>query len=152
MITAAYGGDSSHGPSHGETSVKVALPASTRGCAIGAAGAITARDGDWAEILAFAGPRGRHGFVHYGERGPAERFELQSHRIEAVVCASGASRASLFGVASLDRTIRAEYRIDLTPGGERAGRGTFRIRLADGYDSGTQTLRRGGVTVHRRRG
>jgi hypothetical protein len=42
-----------------------------------------------------------------------------------------------------------DFRIDVTDNGEPgAGQDTYRIRLSNGYDSGTQTLAGGNIQLH----
>ena len=53
------------------------------------------------------------------------------------------------GEATVNGSGSFDYRIDVTDNAEPgAGTDTYRIRLSNGYDSGTQTLEGGNVQLH----
>jgi len=60
---------------------------------------------------------------------------------------------SVFGTAKINRTGSVEYRIDVQADTARHGIDTYRIRLDNGYDSGTERIHRGDVDIftHRAR-
>jgi hypothetical protein len=76
---------------------------------------------------------GRHS---YADRGAG--LHIKTRDVGTLACAEDGSRASLFGEAR-SRGSRVVYRIDLQAG--TRNRGSYRIRLDTGYDSGQRTLR-----------
>jgi hypothetical protein len=146
-ITASYSGDTAHDKSTGITLVAVAAPASTDGCLVFGHGRITAANGDHASFrgLAVASPpRGRE---LYRDNGPANPFRLDSTSVDAVTCTTDASSASVFGTAKLNSGTTVEYRIDIQLGAWERGHDTYRIRLSNSYDSGTDPIRHGDVDI-----
>jgi len=75
---------------------------------------------------------GRHSYM---DRGTG--LHIKARDVDALACAGDGS-ASLFGEAR-SRGSLVVYRIDLQAG--TRNRGTYRIRLDTGYDSGRRTLR-----------
>jgi hypothetical protein len=146
VITAGYGGDPAHGTSVGSTLVSVSVPASTSGCVVFGHGRITAADGDRASFRGLAvGISPAVGAEIYRDWGPSNGFRVVSSRMDAVTCSARASAASVFGTARVNGIGSVPYRIDVQlTAGERD---TYRIRLGNGYDSGTQQIHRGNVHI-----
>jgi hypothetical protein len=125
------------------------LPTSTPGCKVTGGGRITAANGDRgtfggnAQVPA-SGPQGEE---EYQDHGPASAINVHSIEVQAVTC-NGTS-ASIFGTATINGGGTFNFRIDVTDNDEPgAGSDTYRIRLSNGYDSGTQTLSGGNIQIH----
>jgi DNA-binding beta-propeller fold protein YncE len=154
-INASYSGDAAHTASSGSTSVTAALPTSTKGCEIHGAGLITAADDDHAQFGVAALTLHRSGrllgSVRYRDFGPAQHLRLTSWNLQALTCNPGVSATgSIFGTGKLNRTTTVFFRIDATAGSEsRSARNiaSYRIRLSNGYDSGSQTPHPGRVSI-----
>jgi hypothetical protein len=71
---------------------------------------------------------------------------IDAFRIDALSCAGAA--ASIFGQAR-GRTGVLRFRIDVQDRGLRTGRGRYRIRSTDGFDSGAAALRTGFIDIDR---
>src|SRR5262249_13459990 len=143
VITASYAGGGGHQASSGTTLVSVALLASTNGCVASGHGVITAANGDQASfaMIAFASPP--RGIEIYR----TQAFRVRSHTVGAVTCSADETRASVFGEATLGSAETVKYRVDVL----RAKSPRYRIRLGNGYDSGTQPLHRGDIRIFIRR-
>jgi len=154
-ITARYSGDAAHTASTGSTSVTTAVPTSTKGCRIAGVGVITAADGDRAQfgIAGLTLPRSGRlvGLVSYHDFGPAQPLHLASWNLQALTCNRGISATgSIFGTGKLSRTTTAFFRLDVAAGRDsRSARNpaSYRIRLSNGYDSGTRTPHPGRVAI-----
>jgi hypothetical protein len=144
MITASYGGDSTHSPSSGTASLTVAPLGNTPGCRVTFKGQILTTAGDRAHFAGVAVGSTTTGRERYRDRGPASALLMRSHGIEAVSCPAGGRRGSVFGTGSLASGASVSYRIDVTRDGL-----TYRIRLSNGYDSGIQKLRKGTIEIVR---
>lgn len=144
-MTASYGGDLTHEASTGKTWVAVALPASTNGCVAYGHGMITAASGDLAGFGGIAAGGPSRGAEFYRDIGPANPFRLRSLSVDALTCSADTTAASVFGRARLNDANAVEYRIDIELSGAK---GTFRIRLDTGYDSGVQPIRFGDLHIH----
>jgi beta-propeller repeat-containing protein len=136
-ITAAVEPD---GPSDRATKTWVAPP-SSEDCKVNAEGRIRAANSDRADFALEAKISGSvKGRARYTDRGPAQPLELNVKSIDALVC------------EGRDATIFAHrgsvaFRIEVSDRSRNGRQDTFRIVTAQGYDSGTQTLQRGNVTV-----
>jgi Big-like domain-containing protein len=144
-ITAAYGGDRAHASSSGATPASVAVPASTPGCRVLAAGEL-GPGGVRAHLVAHAKAAPPRGSGMLRSDAVAGGLAVRWASADGVVCTPDAGRASVFG-----RAIRAgegpvDYRLDLTAAPGR-GSGTVRLRLGDGYDSGVQPMGHGTVAI-----
>jgi hypothetical protein len=128
------------------------LPMTTAGCEITNGGWIIAANGDRASFggNAKANESGEtQGQQVYQDHGPAQRLNMQSINVLAVVC-DGSTRASIFGQATIDGVGTVNYRINVQDvGGPGRGQDTYWL-LMDGYDSGEQILRGGNIQIRRR--
>jgi hypothetical protein len=69
--------------------------------------------------------------------------------VQAVVCPSDRTKASLFGHATVNGSGSYEYEIDLMDNGEPGTNDVYRIFLpAVPYESGPQKLGGGNVQIH----
>jgi hypothetical protein len=131
-----------NGPSDTATKTWV-IPTSSDGCKVTGEGQIRAQNGDvaifGANVRAESTTSAR-GRVRYTDRGPAEPLKLNSKSIDALVCEG--RRATIFGQAG-----STAFRVELNDRGRPGRVDTFRIVLGSGYDSGTQTLQHGDITV-----
>jgi hypothetical protein len=150
VITASYGGDATHAESIGRTLVLVAVPASTDGCLVFGHGRIIAANGDKASFrgLAIAAPP--RGAEFYRDNGPGNPMRVRSASVDAVTCNPDATRASVYGKATINGAGSVEYRIDIQIAASKGGKDTYRIRLSNGYDSGAQPIRHGDVDIRLR--
>ncbi len=146
-ISASYSGDATHSASAGGTIVLVALPASTKGCVVYGHGRITAANGDKASFRGLVAATPPVGAEFYRDNGPADAFRLVSTSVQALTCSADATGASVFGTATINGTGSVQYRIDLQLTAWKEGHDTYRIRLSNGYDSGAQRIRHGGVDI-----
>jgi hypothetical protein len=123
-----------------------ALPPSTPGCSTANNGLIIAQNGDRATFTGRAQTSSTgeaSGTETYTDRGDVDRFVMRSTSIDALVCTG--RDASIFGQARVNGGA-LDFQIDLHDGAG-AHMDTYRIRLSNGYDSGSQSLRRGYVRV-----
>jgi Big-like domain-containing protein len=124
------------------------IPASTANCKVTFGGRITVTNGDKATFggNAKATPSGN---IQYTDHGPADAANVQSTDVFAVMCASDGVSATIYGEAMDNDTGPWMFRIDLTDMAEPGRNDTFRIQLTNGYDSGEQTLEKGGnIQLH----
>jgi len=85
------------------------------------------------------------GKVQYQDQGTPGRM-VRSVRLDALVI-SGNS-AIVFGTATVDGEGSFVFRVDVVDNGEPGGDDTFRLRMSDGYDSGTAALEGGNIQIH----
>lgn len=133
------------------------VPASTPLCAVEfptLGGHITASNGDRgsfggnAHVSATGLPSGA---LQYRDHGPAQPLTVHSVEVVAVVCVrfpDGHAEATIFGEATVDGSGRFPFRVDVEDRGEPGSADTYWITIANGYDSGRQTLEGGNVTIH----
>jgi Mg-chelatase subunit ChlD len=133
-----------------DTATKVwVLPASTEGCKVTYGGRITAANGDKATFGGNAKAMGLQGEEEYQDHGSAVDLNVHSINVQAVVCSRDGKSVSIFGQATINGSGTFDYRIDVTDNGEPgAGSDTYRIRLSNGYDSGTKVLEGGNIQLH----
>jgi hypothetical protein len=116
-------------------------------------GLITAANGDRATFGGNArvgDDGGAPGQEEYQDHGPAQRMNVKSIEVLAVVCDPGANEASMYGVATVDGSGRFFYRVKVRDVAEPgAGHDTYWIVLQNGYTSGEQVLEGGNVQVRR---
>jgi hypothetical protein len=125
------------------------LPASTPGCKVTNGGRITANNGDKGTFGGNAKADGLQGEEEYQDHGPAQSMNVHSIDITAVVCNATGTKASIFGTATVDGAGSFLFRIDVADNGEPGRNDTYRIRMSNGYDSGVQTLEKGGnIQIH----
>jgi hypothetical protein len=134
----------------GDTAAKTwVLPESTAGCKVTNGGRITTSAGDKATFGGNAKADGLQGEEEYQDHGPAQAMNVHSIDIQAVVCNAAGTRASIFGTATIGGGGSFDFRIDVADNGEPGRSDTYRMRLSNGYDSGVQTLEKGGnVQIH----
>jgi hypothetical protein len=134
----------------GDTASKTwVIPESTPGCKVTGGGRITAHNGDKGTFGGNAMADGLQGEEEYQDHGPAQAMNVHSIEIQAVVCSADGTKASIFGTATIDGGGSFNFRIDVADNGEPGSSDTYRIRLSNGYDSGVQTLAKGGnIQIH----
>jgi hypothetical protein len=87
----------------------------------------------------------------YQDHGPAQRMTVKSIEVLTVLCSQDGTRASIFGLATIDGSGQHAFRIDVRDLGEPGvGRDTYGILLSTGYDSGEQVLQGGNIQIHLR--
>jgi hypothetical protein len=121
---------------------------STPGCKVTYGGRIEAANGDKATFGGNAKADGLTGEQNYQDHGPAADMHVKSVDVDAVVCSADGTSASIFGTATIDGSGSFDYRIDLVDLGEPGTDDRYRIRLSNGYDSGSQLLEGGNVQIH----
>jgi hypothetical protein len=126
------------------------LPPSTEGCKVTYGGRITAANGDKATFggNAMVPDSGARGEEEYQDHGPISLMNVHSIAVDVVTCSPDGTSATIFGTATLDGAGAFAFRIDLKDLGEPGTSDTYRVRLSNGYDSGTQVLNRGNVQIH----
>jgi Big-like domain-containing protein len=125
------------------------LPRSTPGCKVTNGGRITTTNGDKGTFGGNAMADGLSGEEEYQDHGPAQEMNVHSIDITAVVCNAAGTKASIFGTATVDGAGSFDFRIDVADNGEPGRNDTYRIRMSNGYDSGVQTLAKGGnIQIH----
>ena len=124
------------------------IPTNMEGCKVTYGGRITAANGDKATLGGNANGAGPKGNQNYQDHGPATTLHVKSIEILSVTCNPAGTRASIFGTASVNGSGTFDFRIDLQDLAEPGDTDTYRIRLANGYDSGEQVLRGGNVQIH----
>jgi Mg-chelatase subunit ChlD len=125
------------------------LPSSTPGCKVTYGGRIQAANGDKATFGGNAKADGLQGEEEYQDHGTAADLNVHSLNVLAVVCSDDGKSASIFGTATVNGSGSFDYRIDVTDNDEPgAGSDTYRIRLSNGYDSGTRVLAGGNIQLH----
>jgi hypothetical protein len=124
------------------------LPTSTPGCKVTNGGRFTATNGDKATFGGNAKADGLQGQEEYQDHGPVTDINVHSIEILAVTCNAAGTAASIFGTATVDGAGSFDFRIDVADNGEPGRTDTYRIRLSNGYDSGTHTLSGGNIQIH----
>ena len=88
------------------------------------------------------------GQQEYQDHGPVQPLNVNTIDVQAVVCSSDRSSASLFGHTAVNGTGSYEYEIDLKDAGEPGTNDMYRIMIPGvGYDSGPQKLGGGNVQI-----
>jgi adhesin/invasin len=124
-------------------------PATTAGCKVTNGGGITAANGDKANFGGNAqGSNPPKGQEEYQDKGPATPMNVHSINVRSVSCSADGKNASIFGQAQINGSGSYQYRIDVQDNGEPGVLDTYRIRLSNGYDSGTQVLSQGNIQIH----
>jgi hypothetical protein len=154
-ITAFADTDNSgaqNGAEPSDTATKTwVLPGSTVGCMVTYGGRITAANGDKATFGGNAMATAPKGQEEYQDHGPAADLNVHSIKVLTVTCSADRTMASIFGTATINGAGSFSFRIDVKDLGQPGRNDTYRIRLSTGYDSGTQTLIRGGnVQIHKK--
>jgi hypothetical protein len=84
---------------------------------------------------------GLDGKVRFSTRG----IDINSWDVQVEICDDG--DVTLFGVATINGSRNHEFRIDLS---DRGKDDTVRIRTDTGYDSGTGSVQRGNIKIHKK--
>ena len=84
------------------------------------------------------------GKVHYEHRG-RDGFRLKSTTITEVTLSADRTAATIRGLATIDGAGSVEFRIEAKDVPRAPD--SFRIQLSNGYDSGTQAFRKGGIEL-----
>ena len=88
------------------------------------------------------------GQQEYQDHGPVQPLNVNTIDVQAVVCSSDRSSASLFGHTAVNGTGSYEYEIDLKDAGEPGTNDMYRIMIPGvGYDSGPRKLGGGNVQI-----
>jgi hypothetical protein len=115
-------------------------------------GWITAMNGDRATFGGNArsdASGNTQGQEEYQDHGPAQPLNAHSINVLAIVC-DGSQEASIYGQATINGAGSYFYRIKVRDLGERGvGQDTYWIILANGYNSGENTLKGGNVQIRR---
>ena len=114
------------------------VPQSTPDCAVSFHGQITTAAGGKATLDGRAESAGAEASGRHSYLDRAASLRVRSRDVAALVCSGDGRGASLFGEAR-SKEGRVSYRIEL--GADARNRGSYRIRLDTGYDSGQRTLR-----------
>jgi hypothetical protein len=123
------------------------IPVSDADCRLTLGGWIITAAGDRATFGGNANGAGPSGQQEYQDHGPAVDMNVHSIDILSVTCSDDGTMASIFGTATIDGAGTFDFRIDVTdPSGP--GADTYRIRLSNGYDSGSQQLGGGNIVIH----
>src|SRR5206468_3727028 len=80
--------------------------------------------------------------------GPATPLTVTSVNVQAVVCSSDHTHASIHGDATVNGSATVQYRIEEKDRGEPGRQDTYRIVLSTGYDSGEHPLEEGNIQIH----
>jgi hypothetical protein len=90
------------------------------------------------------------GQEEYQDHGPAQPLNMHSINVQAIVCESGDTQATIFGLATINGAGSFAYRIRVQDLGEPgAGHDTYWLILGNGYDSGERVLLGGNVQITR---
>ncbi len=115
-------------------------------CEIDADGRITAGNGDKAafdiDVESGTTPSGK---VRYRDYGSADALKVKSTAISDVTVSSDGREVTIEGKASIDGEGSFDFTVDLE--NVKGAPDTFRIRLSNGYDSGTQEIHHGDIDV-----
>ena len=128
------------------------LPVSTPGCEVKITngGWIIAANGDRASFGGNArvdADGNASGNEEYQDHGPAQPMNLHGN-VLVVVCNSATS-ATIYGTATIDGAGSFFYRLNVEDNNEPGtGFDKYWIAVANGYNSGNQTLRGGNVQIH----
>jgi Big-like domain-containing protein len=142
------------GEPFGDATKEWVLPVSTPGCEVkitnGGWIIATNRDessfGGNAKVGATVGDVS--GNEEYQDHGPAQPMNLHGN-VMVVVCTS-LTQATIYGTATVDGAGSFLYRLNVEDNGD-GGKGVdkYWILVANGYDSGNQTLKGGNVQIHK---
>jgi hypothetical protein len=88
------------------------------------------------------------GQQEYHDHGPLQPLTVNTIDVQAVVCSSDRTEASIFGHATVDGSGSFEYEIDLKDAGEPGTNDMYRISIPGvPYESGPQKLQGGNVQI-----
>jgi parallel beta-helix repeat protein len=130
--------------------VACGLPPSTEKCKVNGNGRGTAGNGDRASLQAHVRVTGSkvRGDYRFADHGPSEPLTVRPLTLASLVCDSS-GKTSLFGKAQVGSSSYL-YRLDLSERSRSQRRGSFRVRLSSGYDSGDVALEQGHIEVRTR--
>jgi hypothetical protein len=77
-----------------------------------------------------------------------QRLKVKSNSIDSLVCEG--RQATIVGTANVSGAGSTTFRIDVDDRGRPGRRDTYRILLGSGYDSGSQFLEGGNITIRSR--
>jgi len=127
---------------------------STPGCTIKITGGgwFTADNGDTAsfggnaQVSSGGSPSGQE---QYQDHGPAQAIDVKALSVDAIVCSSDRTSATIIGTASVNGSGSHEYEIEMKDGGTPGTNDTYSIRVPDAaYNSGTHNLQGGNIEIH----
>jgi hypothetical protein len=88
------------------------------------------------------------GNQEYHDHGPLQPLTANTTDVQAVICSSDRTEASIFGHTTVDGAGAFEYEIDLKDNGEPGINDTYRISIPGvAYESGVQKLQGGNVQI-----
>jgi CSLREA domain-containing protein len=145
-------GDQDTGEPQGAAEKTWVLPVSTPLCEviISDGGRITANNGDKATFggNAKVSQSGQaSGEQTYRDHGPAQPFHLKSIEVLAVTCSTDRKEATIYGRATVDGSGDHLFLIQVRDAGKSGKNDTYRILIANGYDSGVHQLEGGNVSI-----
>jgi Bacterial Ig-like domain (group 1) len=124
------------------------LPGSTEGCKVTGGGRITAANGDKATFGGNAKGSGPSGEEEYQDHGVAADINVHSTSVTVVSCSTDRTTATIFGTTTVNGSGSYDFRIDVNDLGEPGSTDRYRMRVANGYDSGDQQLGSGNIQIH----
>jgi hypothetical protein len=96
--------------------------------------------------LSFTGLPTVGGSLDYTDHSSATPRKVLSVTVTSYV--QTGTTAKVFGTATIDGAGSYVFRLDLADNGEPGRLDTFRLRMSDGYDTGTQNLVSGNLQAH----
>jgi hypothetical protein len=128
------------------------LPVSTPLCEviISDGGRITANNGDKATFggNAKVSQSGQaSGEQTYRDHGPAQPFHFKSIEVLAVTCSADRKDANIYGRGTVDGSGNHFFLIQVRDAGKAGKNDTYRILIANGYDSGVHRLEGGNISI-----
>jgi hypothetical protein len=124
------------------------IPTSDADCRVTLGGWIVTAAGDRATFGGNANGAGPSGQQQYQDHGPAAAMNVHSISVQSVTCSDDGTMASIFGTATIDGGGTFNFRIDVVDLGSPGTSDRYRIRLSNGYDSGSQLLGGGNIVIH----
>jgi hypothetical protein len=113
-------------------------------------GRITANNGDKATFggNAKVSQSGQaSGEQTYRDHGPAQPFQFKSIEVLAVTCSADRKEATIYGRATVDGSGDHFFLIQVRDASKSGRNDTYRILIANGYDSGVHRLEAGNVSI-----
>jgi hypothetical protein len=124
------------------------IPASDADCQVTLGGWITTSARNRATFGGNADGAGPAGEQEYQDHGTATGINVHSINVQSVTCSPDGTTASIFGTATIDGAGSFDFRIDVVDNGNPGSTDRYRIRLSNGYDSGSQQLGGGNIVIH----
>jgi Bacterial Ig-like domain (group 1) len=122
------------------------LPESDADCRVTLGGWIITSGDNRATFGGNANGAGPSGEQEYQDHGTATGINVHSIEILSVTCTD--TTATIFGTATIDGAGTFDFRIDVVDNGNPGTTDRYRIRLSNGYDSGSQLLGGGNIVIH----